>query len=329
MEIRAAGIGTDGKPHYFMERYKPLHDGKMLDYADIPEALVYDKALQNCVAGTHEVCHEDVYVVPPWKPQVFKSLPKVVSLHLVDMIDLDEQMQVQSGHEELKLAVQSYVEQTYALVHIGCNRHTKVPKPNWDRIGEAKGDDLHKYIDPEHLPAEPFEFCKPVSLKPHALRVLAQWTVDGEVGKRDAITHFRLQGQQDSVVLATRKLPPKQLKPSKQGESDSDGESGDETSSSIPVAVVIKKTKKDDDEKLAKRRKNKDIIASDKTDTLVVKPTGVRAAVQSTVLQADPPKSKPKASAKLKLKPKIKKVGLVKKASKMRKDDSEARGAQN
>ncbi|KIJ22475.1 hypothetical protein M422DRAFT_277082 [Sphaerobolus stellatus SS14] len=140
MEIRAAGIGTDGKPHYFMERYKPIHDGKMLDYADIPEALVYDEALQNHVAGTHEVCREDVYVVPPWKPQVFKSLPKVVSLRLVDMIDLDEQMQVQSGHEELKLAVQSYIEQTYALVHIGCNRRAKVPKPNWDRIGEAEGD---------------------------------------------------------------------------------------------------------------------------------------------------------------------------------------------
>ncbi|KIJ52941.1 hypothetical protein M422DRAFT_242905 [Sphaerobolus stellatus SS14] len=187
-------------------------------------------------------------------------------------------------------------------------------------------DDLCKYIDPEHLPAEPFEFRKPVSLKPRALRVLAQWIVDGEVGKRDATTHFRWQGQQDSVMLAARKPPPKQLKPSKQGESASDGESGDETSSSMPVAVVIKKrkrTKKDDDEKLAKRRRNKDTIAGDKTDTLVVKPTGVGAAVQSTVLQADPPKSKPKASAKLKLKPKIKKVRLVKKALKMRKDDSE------
>ncbi|KIJ29413.1 hypothetical protein M422DRAFT_269250 [Sphaerobolus stellatus SS14] len=326
MEIHAAGIGTDGKPHYFMERYKPIHDGKMLDYADIPEALVYDGALQNRVAGTHEVCCEDVYVVPPWKPQVFKSLPKVVGVRLVDMIDLDEQMQVQSGHEELKLAVQSYVEQTYTLVHIGRNRRVKVPKPNWDSIGEAEGDDLRKYIDPECLPAEPFEFRKPVTLKPHALHVLAQWIVDGEVGKMDATTHFRWQGQQDSVVLAAHKPPPKQLKPSKQGESASDGESGNETSSSMQIAVAIKKrkrTKKDDDEKLAKRTKNKDTIAGDKTDTLVVKPTGVGAAVQSKVLQADPPKSKPKASAKLKPKPKIKKVGLVKKASKTRKDDSE------
>ncbi|KIJ48814.1 hypothetical protein M422DRAFT_247174 [Sphaerobolus stellatus SS14] len=309
MEIRAAGIGTDGKPHYFMERYKPIHDGKMLDYADIPEALVYDEALQNRVAGAHEVCREDV-----------------VGVRLVDMIDLDEQMQVQSGHEELKLAVQSYVEQTYALVHIGRNRRAKVPKPNWDRIGEAEGYNLRKYIDPEHLPAEPFEFRKLVSHKPCALCVLAQWIVDGEVGNRDATTHFRWQGQQDSVVLVARKPPSKQLKPSKQGESASDGESGDETSSSMPVAVAIKKrkrTKKDDDEKLAKRRKNKDTIAGDKTDTLGVKPTGVGAAVQPTVLQADPPKSKPKASAKLKLKPKIKKVGLVKKASKTRKDDSE------
>ncbi|KIJ36515.1 hypothetical protein M422DRAFT_261070 [Sphaerobolus stellatus SS14] len=212
------------------EHYKPIVGGKMMDYSEFPAAEAYDDDFHVTVAGAHSVDIKDIEALPLWKPEISKPIPKVIQLTLSDMLDLDENGLVTTPFEELGDFVQSYVEQAYVLVHIKRSRTKKAPKPNWDEIAKREGESLSRFIDPERLPAAPFEFRSPCSLRERALLILAQWVIDGEAGKRDELTHFRWQGQKDPLIV--RELKPatwalkKESKRAKQGIDVEEGEDG-------------------------------------------------------------------------------------------------------
>ncbi|KIJ22316.1 hypothetical protein M422DRAFT_277311 [Sphaerobolus stellatus SS14] len=144
------------------------------------------------------------------------------------MVDLDENGLVSTPFDELGEIVQGYVEQSYVLVHLGCSRTKKAPKPNWDEIAKREGERLREFIDPEHLPPQPFEFRSPHSLRERALLILAQWIVDGEAGKREQLTHFQWQGQQDTLIV--RDLNPVRKAPAKNNVTNNEREEAIATS---------------------------------------------------------------------------------------------------
>ncbi|KIJ23412.1 hypothetical protein M422DRAFT_276014 [Sphaerobolus stellatus SS14] len=54
VEIRAAGLGMDKTPHYFVEKYIPTKEGIALDYTDIKGSDEYDNAFRVCVSKAHK-----------------------------------------------------------------------------------------------------------------------------------------------------------------------------------------------------------------------------------------------------------------------------------
>ncbi|KIJ29011.1 hypothetical protein M422DRAFT_269622 [Sphaerobolus stellatus SS14] len=271
LEIRAAGLGTDEKPHFFVERYKPIVDGKMMDYGDFPAAEAYNDGFHASVAGAHSVDVSNVTALPPWKPEISKPVLKVVQLTLSGIVDLDENGIVTTPFEELGESVQSYVEQAFALVHIGWSRTKKAPKPNWDEIAKREGESLRQFIDPERLPPGPFEFRSPRSLRERSLFILAQWIVDGEAGKRDTSTHFRWQGQKEPLIV--RDLRPatqhskKEKKQTKVSSNMEEGENGG--------AATTKRKKRKNPAPSGSRKKLKtEVVASaEKQDEADTQPT--------------------------------------------------------
>ncbi|KIJ43645.1 hypothetical protein M422DRAFT_252882 [Sphaerobolus stellatus SS14] len=228
LEIRAAGLGADDKPHFFVECYKPVVDGKRLDYSDFPAAVAYDNSFPVSVAAAHMVDVKVVNALPPWKPEIAKPVPKTVQLTLMNMVDLDENGLVSTPFDELGEIVQGYVEQSYAHVHLGRSRTKKAPKPNWDEIAKREGERLRELIDPERLPPQPFEFRSPRSLRERALLILAQWIINGEAGKREQLTHFQWQGQQDMLIV--RDLNPPCKAPAKNNVTNNEREDAIATS---------------------------------------------------------------------------------------------------
>ncbi|KIJ48957.1 hypothetical protein M422DRAFT_66297 [Sphaerobolus stellatus SS14] len=250
VEIRAAGIGIEGGPRYFVERYKPVVDGIMVDYTSLPACEAYDQAFREGVANVHAVEVQSVQALPTWKPKIASLSEHVVIIRFSDMIALDNNLNIMSTHNEVRESLCRYMEQTFALrdvVEETRGRRRKAKKPDWSAISRAQGDSLHEYIDPARLPPDPFHFQDPMAMRVGTLMKMAQWLVDGEAGLLQNEKMFRWAGQQDTVVMKERK-PRKQPTATGAGvkkehvkkTQEEESESGDEGSNNNEVGPTTK-----------------------------------------------------------------------------------------
>ncbi|KIJ42574.1 hypothetical protein M422DRAFT_48187 [Sphaerobolus stellatus SS14] len=188
------------------ERYKPIIDGKQLDFCAFPAAEAYDIRFQETAASGLAVLLSELLPLPIWKPTVSQPPPKVVGLTLAEFVELDEQGQVMTEEAELREILQTYTEQTYgtipiaillslhvltvnvALVHLGRSRKSKAPKPAWEKIAASEGQKLREPIKRKKNEEEDSEDDEEEQMKPKQKKSKKSKTggdpIEAEEGKK-------------------------------------------------------------------------------------------------------------------------------------------------
>ncbi|KIJ52767.1 hypothetical protein M422DRAFT_242680 [Sphaerobolus stellatus SS14] len=190
IEIRAAGIGLEGKPHFFIEKYKPLKQGTIIDYSRFKHSDEYDKIWSQEVA---EASHAGVEV-------------KQGQVMLRYSVEYDAEGNVLTPEMDLRVSLSTYFDQTYVMVPSVQGRLKKAKKPEWAKITSA--DTPAQWVELQRLPPAPFELMSPMFLKKGPLYELAKWILTGELGMLKEAKHFKWLGQMEGTVINRRRLAP-------------------------------------------------------------------------------------------------------------------------
>ncbi|KIJ40054.1 hypothetical protein M422DRAFT_49357 [Sphaerobolus stellatus SS14] len=205
MEVRTMGIGEDGLPHFYAEKFQPVIAGKIADYSKLPTSQAYDLSMRKAVADLANAKLEDVKEVLPWKPKVFVPKPRGIPLvKFTGTIKVDDTGNIESSEDVLREAIINYMNMTYALCPASRNGKKGRPKkPNWNHMWRSGMDN---YMDPKVLPPSPFIFDNPERLKEAELKTLAEWLLKGERGELDPAHCFRWKGQQVGAAIGVHRV---------------------------------------------------------------------------------------------------------------------------
>ncbi|KIJ29561.1 hypothetical protein M422DRAFT_269001 [Sphaerobolus stellatus SS14] len=197
VEIHAAGMGIGDVVQYFIDKYKPMKEGVIIDCSDFKAFADYDDTFEGLVATgrpltatVSKVEVSSLIRIAPYNPQ-----PNVVNMEcpqilLRDSVDHDAEGNALTPLDTLRGIVTQHIELLYAMVpDAQSGRHKAPKKPPWDKITSAV--DVTDWVEPIRLPPDPFEFMSPQMMKPTRLQALAK--------------HI-MQGQMDDGVMAPRRM---------------------------------------------------------------------------------------------------------------------------
>ncbi|KIJ31904.1 hypothetical protein M422DRAFT_266402 [Sphaerobolus stellatus SS14] len=191
LDIRTAGIGGDGLPHYFSLG------------SSLPESEAYDISLRKGVADFSKVKPADVKDVPTWKSKV--TMPKLGGRPLIKlsgMVLTDDKGEIVTAEDTLREAIINYMNMTFALCLVAREAGKGHPsKLNWNGMWLAG---MNNYVDPQCLPPAPFVFDNPERLRDKDLQPFGMWLLKAELGQLAPENCFRWKGQQAGVARGVR-----------------------------------------------------------------------------------------------------------------------------
>ncbi|KIJ32611.1 hypothetical protein M422DRAFT_52768 [Sphaerobolus stellatus SS14] len=248
--VLCGGKSIDGEAWFYMEEW---HRPSMLD----PLRFTSTENWKVTQGGFLHDIYKDtgVFRLPTWqRPNEF--IPKVV-IHLLDVIEFDEDGELLTSLQGLRQAMEKYLHGLWLFVpdNNGAPRTTPIP---WSKIRQHHHN-LTMFVEPVRLPGGDFIFERPNNMPHDDLKAFVNHIVQGEKGILPPEKQFRWTGQIDGAFQLAAK-PHRQIRntqgktkrkgPSKKaiaqdsslgesfdlddGETSSDGESGKEE----PVTTV-------------------------------------------------------------------------------------------
>ncbi|KIJ32290.1 hypothetical protein M422DRAFT_265970 [Sphaerobolus stellatus SS14] len=231
VEIRAAGLGMDKTPHYFVEKYIPTKEGIALDYTDIKGSDEYDNAFRVCVSKAHKIEIGALRRLQPWKPKVPAVDFKCPAVELRNVVDHDAEGNISTLVDRLLLVLTHHAEFFDGAC---CTEWADVPST---------------WVDIKCLPPAPFELISPMLMKPKQLLEFGSHIICGELGLIEPEVHFRWLGQVDGPLT----IPPRQRTAPKPDAEDGEEIVLDDVSASDTEAEEAKDSKTTRKHKAVKR----------------------------------------------------------------------------
>ncbi|KIJ25937.1 hypothetical protein M422DRAFT_273029 [Sphaerobolus stellatus SS14] len=204
LEIRTAGIGEDGLPHYYQEKFNLIVVGREGNYSNMPDSHAYDMSIKKALAAFCKVKPEEVKDVATWKPKVWVPKPRGGPLvKFTGTVQLGEKGEILTGEDQLREAINNYMNMSFALCPASREGGKGRPKkPNWNRMW-LQG--MNNFVDSSRVPPLPFMFDNPERQGYDTLKTMAEWLLKGERGELKEEQCFRWQGQQAGAAIGVRR----------------------------------------------------------------------------------------------------------------------------